>query len=81
MLFDTRVAGIPCQCLVLAYIPPRPMEVTGPGMGDAYPPEPPEYKYYLLDSNGRRAHWLERKLEDSEVAEKLHREIANFINQ
>lgn len=80
MYFDTRVDGIPCRCVLLNYSPARSMEVTGPGMGDAHPPEPSEYDFQLLDSRGYRAHWLEEKLRDSAIADKLHEEIGHYIN-
>ena len=62
MIFDTRVAGIPCQCQVLAYSPPRPMCITGSGFGDALPPEEEVFEFQLLDTQGKYAPWLERKL-------------------
>lgn len=64
--FDTRVAGIPCQCEVTYYAEPQPMRVTGTGMGDADPPEPEEFEFELYDTNGRRAEWLECKLTDED---------------
>ncbi|RUR38507.1 hypothetical protein [Vreelandella populi] len=66
MKFPTRVAGIPCQCEVLAYSEGTPMRITGWGFGDAEPPEPPEFEYQILDQRGRPAAWLERKLSDDD---------------
>lgn len=62
MIFGTKVAGIPCQCEVIGYSPPIPIMITGSGMGDAIPPEPEDFEFRLLDSKGRHAPWLERKL-------------------
>lgn len=61
-VFDTRVAGIPCQCEVTYYAPPREMRVTGTGYGDADPPEPEEFEFSLLTTHGDPAPWLETKL-------------------
>ena len=62
MIFHTRVAGIPCQCLVYSYEEAIPMRITGTGYGDADPPEPEEFEFRLLDRLGYPAQWLERKL-------------------
>ncbi len=62
MLFDTKVAGIPCQCLVYEYQVERPMRITGTGYGDAEPPEPGVFNFRILDRQGYPAPWLERKL-------------------
>jgi hypothetical protein len=79
MIFETRVAGIPCQCHVFSYDLPRPETVTGPGMGDALPPEPAEITFALLDRKGYPAPWLERKL-DTEEVDRLAREYLQYIN-
>ena len=62
MEFETRVSGIPCICRVVDWTPYREMRVYGPGMGDCDPPEPEEFEYEILDSRGRKASWLEKKL-------------------
>jgi len=62
MVFDTTVAGIPCQCLVYAYQEEIPMRITGSGYGDAEPPEPEVFDFRILDRRGHPAPWLERKL-------------------
>lgn len=62
MLFETQVAGIPCQCLVYHYQEELPMRITGTGFGDADPPEPEEFDFRILDRKGYPAPWLERKL-------------------
>jgi len=74
MIFDTRVAGIPCQCEVLEYSEGLPMRITGWGFGDADPPEPGEFEYQILDRRGRYARWLEDKLTDDDD-ERLEREF------
>lgn len=79
MRFNTHVAGIPCQCEIIHYIPARPMQITGPGMGDAFAPEPAEVEYRLLDRQGTYAPWLEKKLSNQEVAYQLDTEIASFM--
>ena len=62
MIFETRINGIPCQCKVLDYCPGRPMKVTGPGFGDADPPEPPEFDFEILDRRGNKAPWLSKHI-------------------
>lgn len=71
MQFDTKITGIPCQCEVISYHPAIPMRVTGPGMGDADPPEEAEFEYIILDRKGNRAKWLEAKITDQIDAELL----------
>jgi len=67
MIFDARVAGIPCQCEVTHYVAPSPMVITGSGFGDAIPPDPEEFECRLLDRRGRPAPWLEEKLTDDDL--------------
>lgn len=76
MIFDTRINGIPCQCNVINYTPYIPMRVYGSGMGDADPPEYPEFDFEILDRNGRRAKWLDRYVTDV-VADELFTEFMN----
>ena len=67
MVFDTLVAGIPCQCLVYDYQSAIPMRVTGTGYGDANPPEDEVFEFRLLDRKGYPADWLERKLTNNDA--------------
>lgn len=67
MIFDTRISGIPCSCEVTQYQPAVMMMVTGMGRGDALPPEPEEFDYRILDTKGRHAPWLERKLTSTDT--------------
>lgn len=62
MIFDTKVAGIPCKCEVTLFSPFKPMQVYGSGMGDCDPPEPGEFAFKILDRSGYPANWLEKKL-------------------
>lgn len=62
MIFDTSVAGIPCQCEVLEYRSPTPSKVHGSGFGDIHLPEPEEFEFLLRDRRGYPAPWLELKL-------------------
>lgn len=66
-VFETRVAGIPCQCLVYQYQEEIPMRITGSGFGDADPPEPEIFEFRLLDRRGYPAPWLEAKLTDDGI--------------
>lgn len=75
MKFDTRIAGIPCQCEVTHYSPGTPMRVYGTGMGDADPPEPEEFEFRILDRRGRVAPWLQKKVtedDDIRLLEEFH---------
>lgn len=65
-IFDTRVAGIPCQVQVMSYSAPLPLQVTGTGMGDADPPEHEEFDFCLLDTTGHPAPWLLDKLTEED---------------
>jgi len=67
MIFHTRVAGIPCQCLVYSYEEAIPMRITGTGFGDADPPEDEVFEFRLLDRKGYPADWLERKLTNNDA--------------
>ena len=62
MQFETKISGIPCICNVTHFQPYVPMKVYGPGMGDCHPPEPLEFQFEILDSKGRYASWLEKKV-------------------
>ena len=57
-VFESRVAGIPCQIEVTHYSPELPMRITGSGYGDADPPEPEEFLFTVLDRKGYPAPWL-----------------------
>jgi len=74
MIFETRVAGIPCQCEVLSFTPSVPMRVYGPGMGDADAPESAEFEYQLLDRKGYKADWLQAKV-TSKIEDELYEEF------
>jgi hypothetical protein len=50
------------------------MRITGSGMGDADPPEGGEFDFEILDSKGRHAPWLEKKLTDADE-ERLYEEF------
>lgn len=65
MEFETRVAGIPCICKVTYFSPGAPGRYSGPPE-DCYPEEPVEFEFEILDSRGRPAEWLERKLTDQD---------------
>lgn len=61
MKFDTRVAGIPCQCEVTHYLAGVPARVTGP-WEDCYPAEAEEFEYRILTMRGKVAPWLQKKI-------------------
>lgn len=74
MIFDTKVAGIPCQCRVTHFYPPQPMRVHKTNWGFAEPATPAEFEYVLLDRKGYPAPWLEKKL-NQQAREALKEEI------
>lgn len=67
MIFDTRVNGIPCVCKVIDYSPYIPMQVYGPDMGDADPPEGATFDFAILDQRHKPAPWLEKYLTDADT--------------
>lgn len=77
MIFDTKIAGIPCQCKITFFSPYRPMKIYGPGMGDAHPPEYEELSFQILDQKGYPAPWLEKKItpkDQERLREEFHLE-------
>jgi len=57
-----------CEAVLTRYSPGLPMQVYGPGYGDAHPPEPEELEYQLY-RNGKRCRRLEYLVtEDDDVA-------------
>lgn len=66
MIFETKIQDIICQCEVLDYTPAKPLEITGPGMADAYPPEPAEFTYHLINDSGEYLKNLTSSVSDDE---------------
>ena len=76
MIFESKIAGIPCKIKVLHHIPYRPSKVYG--NGDADPPEYEDLEYMVLDRKEYPAPWLIRKLkpEDNDrFLEEYHLQI------
>jgi hypothetical protein len=81
-VFDTRVAGIPCQIGVLnherhAPIDPRQAHSDVEAYGYT------ETDYVILDRRGRPAPWLTRKVKDdsailSEIQEQMEAELCEY---
>ncbi len=80
MIFDSRINGIPCKIEVTDYQPYIPMRVTGPGFGDADPPEDEYFEYNVLDRRGRPAPWLERYM-NPDVDERLLSEFREILRK
>ena len=59
MIFDSHIAGIPCQIEVTTYRPPERKIVTCTTID---PPDPGEVEYEVLDRKGYPAEWLARKM-------------------
>ena len=55
MIIHTQIAGIPCQISIITLTKRIPATWGGPEDGG-------DFEFVVLDRNGRRAKWLERKL-------------------
>jgi len=74
MIFDTKVAGIPCQCEVTHYLPGTPASTWG-RMEDAEEALDEEFEFKILDMNDQHAPWLEAKLtpaDNERLLEEFH---------
>ena len=60
MIFDTKIAGIPCQCQVMVCrnVPPYSGDINQA----IDPPDFGEFDFRILDRTGHPAPWLETKL-------------------
>ena len=61
--FETRVCGIPCIVRVTSWDAYVPAKVGGPPEY-CYPAEGGEGDWEILDTRGRPAPWLEKKMTD-----------------
>ena len=75
--FDTRVRGIPCIVRVTYWEPYIPAKISGPP-DNCYPAEGGEGDWEILDSRGRPAPWLEKKMAPQDHA-KLSKEVFDFM--
>lgn len=64
--FETAVAGIPCRIGITAWEPHRPGRFSA-APEYCYPDDGGYGEWEVLDRNGRRAPWLERKLTANET--------------
>lgn len=71
--FDTRVCGIPCIVRVTYWEPYIPAKVSGPPEY-CYPAEGGCGDWEILDTRGRPAPWLEKKMTDADM-----REVDSFV--
>jgi hypothetical protein len=63
--FYTKVKGIPCGVVVTHY---QPAEYNNHGHPDSrLPDEPAEIEWFLVDRNGYKAEWWERKMSPEDV--------------
>ena len=60
MIFDTKIAGIPCQCQVT--MARRAIPYAGDINQAIDPPDSGEFDFRILDRKGYPAPWLETKL-------------------
>ena len=70
MIFNTKVAGISCQCKVLEYVPPAPLA----NLYAIEPPDPGVFDFELMNREGKRIRWLESKV-TPEIAKTLEEEF------
>ncbi len=75
--FDTRVRGIPCIVRVTYWEPYIPAKISGPPE-NCYPAEGGEGDWEILDTRGRPAPWLEKKM-TPEDHRKLSREVFDYM--
>lgn len=73
MNFYTKVAGIPCKCVVNSYIPSI-SDTHGQFPEDSSPGDPSIFEFVLADRNGRPAPWLEKLLSPADI-ERLEEEF------
>jgi len=64
MIFDSRIAGIPCQIEITHYTPAERKIVTCTTID---PPDPGELEWQVLDRKGYPAAWLEAKMTRDDV--------------
>ena len=89
MLFDTKVAGIPCLCKVTHHNKVKPWRGSPqscPSSDDYYGYE--DFEFEIKDRKGYSAAWLEKKLkpEDKDrLLEEFHLELTGerygYLNQ
>ena len=63
MIFNTKIAGIPCQCQVTRHRTPFPYIEKADQIN---PPDYGEFDFRILDRKGCPAPWLEVKLDPSD---------------
>lgn len=76
-MFDTEVNGTPCTCNVLEYHAGASLLIRGTGFGDCEPPEPEEFEFELLDSEGNEITALMDGVSSSDM-ERLMNEYKAF---
>jgi hypothetical protein len=79
MEFDARVCGIPCIVRVTYWEAYLPANVSGPPES-CYPAEGGEGDWEILDTRGRPAPWLEKKMTDRD-RNLLSEEVFNHMEQ
>lgn len=75
--FQTRVCGIPCVVRVTTWERYVPEFISGPP-DKCYPAEGGCGEWMLLDTRGRPAPWLERKMTEDD-REALEQKIFDFM--
>ena len=79
MQIEHKVSGIPCQVLVKSYNRvPGTYRHDAPSSADYYGYT--EVSYEILDTRGRKAEWLERKLTE-EARTEIERLISSYYEE
>ena len=76
MIFDTKIAGIPCQCQVT--LCRNVFHVSGDTHTFSISPDTGEFDFRILDKEGSPAPWLEANLAPEDPArllEEFHLEV------
>ncbi len=75
----TRISGIPARIEVTSFTPWRPARLYG--HPDSWAPAEGEIEFQVMDSRGRPAPWLEKKLTPAERRRIEGELIANCENR
>ena len=73
-IFESRIAGIPCQ-IAVTYYEAYDLGCTSGPPEKCYPPEGGVGEYRILDRKGYLAEWLESKVETMNLEDDIQQEI------
>lgn len=78
-VFDSHIQGIPCQIKVVYWEPFVPGRFSGPPE-QCYPDEGGYGEWEVLDRKGRKAPWLEKRLNEQET-QRIETEMFNHMEK